>query len=615
MQRTREKPAILQDLRGIREVGEDFIDRIDEVHGLFNEPATSLQRIPGKLLATTGLAGGPIWSLHQLRFQDTVLMLTHDGPNLDYNRESLPAAGQFFAPGLSDLLEDESQIVTPDVSFDWPGAEYAQQIADRIEIEQAVDIQTPQGWGSEIVFGDPTVEVSPLSLEFNENPGRIDQSQNVTLQPMSRRSGYGGFCWILAEASESWVVFDAFRFVTNPNSFIWNSSYLVAISIDQYNAPAHEGTATLRFILVDGISATRRLLNSDNEVIQSAEVTVRVTTILTVVIASTMQRSTNYTLRLQTRYNQSYVPAGNINLSVNDTAVTITPSVVSNSGWGYGIREIAIQMVGGFSDLNLVLTALDPDTGLTGNTSLILTGTSQFTLTVEMGEVVWRGINFDLVIAAVGDASYVPSGNVDLLDNHTGDNIAPTFTNNAGWAGGQKTVVCQLAGGAGDQDGQVEAEISADSREGEVDVRVIPAANFAPAMDIYYDLGPGRTEYTQAVPPRHTDFPAGPIRVPYNVGLTTYYTSFWRDDTEWEIHFAYQGADNRWLFQIGRVAPSWWPSNDVPPLVYVLNTYAQNAGYDPAPFNWYRVPGPYPNCILGAGATQLMQNITVRSSL
>ena len=50
--RTLQQPFIEQALGGVREVGKDMTDIINEIHGMIDEPALSLTRMKGKLLMT-----------------------------------------------------------------------------------------------------------------------------------------------------------------------------------------------------------------------------------------------------------------------------------------------------------------------------------------------------------------------------------------------------------------------------------------------------------------------------------------------------------------------------------------------------------------------------------
>ena len=100
MRRTEEQANILKALDGIHQVGEEFDKTIDEIHGMYDSPARSLSRIPGKKLTTTGTGLDPIWSLHTLRFRDGVTILQREGANLRAWSSPPPVQGVRF-PAIS----------------------------------------------------------------------------------------------------------------------------------------------------------------------------------------------------------------------------------------------------------------------------------------------------------------------------------------------------------------------------------------------------------------------------------------------------------------------------------------------------------------------------------
>lgn len=77
---------------GIQEVRKDYIN---EVHGLTDINALSLQRSKGKLLCTTGM-GASIWTLQQLSFQDGSALIKHSGTGFDLESYLPPLQGTVF---------------------------------------------------------------------------------------------------------------------------------------------------------------------------------------------------------------------------------------------------------------------------------------------------------------------------------------------------------------------------------------------------------------------------------------------------------------------------------------------------------------------------------------
>ena len=117
MRRTQENTDITQHFTGIQEVGAEFGSRIDEIHGMYDKSMTSLTRIPGKLLMTTGIADGPIWSLHQLKFQDGSVRLSKEGGNYQAERFDLPPSGNLYPyPSFTNYPSPGFQIQNED----WP---------------------------------------------------------------------------------------------------------------------------------------------------------------------------------------------------------------------------------------------------------------------------------------------------------------------------------------------------------------------------------------------------------------------------------------------------------------------------------------------------------------
>lgn len=92
-------------------------------------------------------------------------------------------------------------------------------------------------------------------------------------------------------------------------------------------------------------------------------------------------------------------------------------------------------------------------------------GSAAFSVTVNGGNDIDRGVPFDVEIQAIknnGDHwwDYEPTGNVNinLTSADPADVIAPLLTDNTGWLNGRKVVSCTITGGGGDDAILVEAE-------------------------------------------------------------------------------------------------------------------------------------------------------------
>lgn len=171
--RTLENVEVTRALTGIREVGEDFADRIDEIHGLYDDPVTSLSRVPGKLLMSSGIAAGPIWSLHQLRFSDTIMMLSQEGPNLIVGTDPPPLSGRWYPPPDYPDSSEDPQIQ----AADWP-TPFKEEIEELSTARQS----RPPSYEPASPY-DYQVSVIPRSLDLECCYGAEDVSGGpITLQ-------------------------------------------------------------------------------------------------------------------------------------------------------------------------------------------------------------------------------------------------------------------------------------------------------------------------------------------------------------------------------------------------------------------------------------------------
>ena len=107
--RTEEELEMYRVFGGVHEVGKEE-SLVDEIHGMTDNPATILKRIPGKLLSCTGSLGGPVWTLTGLRFRDGQGIFRHDGTTIRVTQGS----GK-IAPGLVfDMPPVPDPIIPPD---------------------------------------------------------------------------------------------------------------------------------------------------------------------------------------------------------------------------------------------------------------------------------------------------------------------------------------------------------------------------------------------------------------------------------------------------------------------------------------------------------------------
>ena len=106
-------------LGGVRQVGDDINDRIDEIHGMFDPRAGSLHRMPGKLL-TSSSTTSTVWNINQLRFRDANTIVERIDGTLDVQPDLAPLPGFMFdeypllpAPDPRDYPEPTPPVNPP----------------------------------------------------------------------------------------------------------------------------------------------------------------------------------------------------------------------------------------------------------------------------------------------------------------------------------------------------------------------------------------------------------------------------------------------------------------------------------------------------------------------
>ena len=76
---TRDEKFTDQRFGGVRQVAPTIDEKILEIHGAYDKWHTSLCRVPGKILMTTGASTGSIFSIKQLVFKDGIRVFHHEG--------------------------------------------------------------------------------------------------------------------------------------------------------------------------------------------------------------------------------------------------------------------------------------------------------------------------------------------------------------------------------------------------------------------------------------------------------------------------------------------------------------------------------------------------------
>jgi hypothetical protein len=99
MQRSDGEQKILNELTGVIQTGGGD-DTVDEVHGMYDKFLTALHRIPGKIVMTSSVADGPVWTVQQLRFRDRMYRFVHEGAVFAVESDPMLPPGLYDGPKL-----------------------------------------------------------------------------------------------------------------------------------------------------------------------------------------------------------------------------------------------------------------------------------------------------------------------------------------------------------------------------------------------------------------------------------------------------------------------------------------------------------------------------------
>ena len=477
-------------LTGVQEVGEDYTDRIDEIHGMLDRPHTSLQRLPGKLLATTGLAEGPVWSLHQLRFRDTILMMVHEGTGINVSRETLPPAGRFFWNPNYPMLPETSVPSLIDAP-NWPPI-YEDSQGEVIDVSQSIEdiavqqaIATPNlpqsaaagggGNGSAKIYVDPFILEFVLPLQ----EGIFDYTSllQIIIGYWIQGFGFINITWS-GDGLEMWagqINTDEGRGPSKTTDWIdtlfWGVNGLNIYSI-RPAADIADGLSTFAvlFTMVDGYTNKKPLVNPDGSEIFTNLLVNVYKHAFTLTAPASVSRGETFNLEIQSIF-PDFVPQGDIDITHNSADLTITPSSTDNSGWSGGAKTVSCVFTGDGVLEDVALTVTDPATEATASAEVEVRLADGFTLSAP---VVARNVDFTLDISADGDAAYVPDVNVALSTDAADVFTVPigSVIDNTGWAGGAKSVTSRLDGGAGGTTVLATALDGVSGRIGSVNIKI-----------------------------------------------------------------------------------------------------------------------------------------------
>jgi hypothetical protein len=172
MIRSQSEAAILNNLSGIKETEPVIDDRLDELHGAFDNPMGSLHRTMGKLLTTVDTVSS-VWSIRQLRFREGPVVVERAGPVLGgTNQFGIRPPYVPLSDGLPD--DDPRRIVIGPERYEKPPMppfpdEPHREDADIPPVSQQIIPDAP----SYFPYDDWTLvlELEPASLTFNLTDG------------------------------------------------------------------------------------------------------------------------------------------------------------------------------------------------------------------------------------------------------------------------------------------------------------------------------------------------------------------------------------------------------------------------------------------------------------
>jgi len=492
MRRSEDSVMILDTLSGIREVGEDYADRIDEIHGMYDRKQGLLERTPGKLLATTGRLDGPIWSLHQLRFRDTILMFPHEGEEYRSSREIMFAQGQYFPPPTFEDPNGEGEDYGTDSPWwgftwgqqghhyggsgvfqaDWPGPSNPNStftttdddgntkttdIPDTMagfgvaSDQQSQDSGTPQGTaggGTGVTHLEPEIEAIPTSLNFSELAGDSGSSFHLT------RLNALGFVYTKIEWGGDWIILAASGHSPASSGWIftglsgesWGQDFSVAV--DESNAPPGLSSTVITLVAVTSpFSDSYTVRNSNGDMVLT-QVAVSILTHLTLSLlqVSAVRRNIPFLLLVRAHWNSSYNALVNLNL-VGGGLDNILPVSTPGTGWGGGMKTVACTITGGTGSNTAQIFAQDGSTpSMIGSLDVTVSDPDPFAVTVPSS--IWRSAAFDMTVDA-NDPLFVPHSNVPITEDAPDDSVAPDAMG-GGWTAGAKTTSLVVTGTGAD---------------------------------------------------------------------------------------------------------------------------------------------------------------------
>ena len=505
MRRTSEYISMLQGLTGIRQVGEDHLD---EVHGMYDREALSLERIPGKVLMSSGATSGPIWTLTQMRFQGRNAVFRHEGVGFIGQDDVAELPGQVF-PQPTFPIPDPIEWPEPDPSDPYVGPLEPFPPFPPFPPLPPLPSLPPINVVPPLLVdtGKASLSCDVLSLSFDETTGDPDWNdwQYVKLsKTVSDDFPYGGFCYILVtwETDVDWLSLQDVGATKGSTSFaidngdvisdFWSDPFKwLKAHIIEDKAPTGTSTAYVLLSAVTCFTALGRKLiqNPDNSYVATGFtvnlkklsiaalgfVTGTPTNIAVIPSGPAVSKTVVYHRVWETSpvyWKVRFSPIGTwppaSSYLVYDTdpaspisADTLLGPVEDDDNHNISMQVTPTDMVDGVTyHGDLIIDSYSDSAGA----DLVATDTlrvrtnavcsNSFTVTVP-GSMP-RGTAFDVTLQAVLTGTevpvpaYVPTGDVTLnLNSSDGDDtMLPVSTDNTGWVDGAKTFSCTITGGS-----------------------------------------------------------------------------------------------------------------------------------------------------------------------
>jgi len=236
----------LSGFTGIKEVGENLDDRIDEIHGMSDRHVGSLERVAGKLSSITSTTSS-IWSITQLRFGHFTPIINTTATNSEFQIE-------YVQPDWGDLDLDFDWMRIPRVQEDnyvnhYPddATEEEEKRDEIVEYYNKPNVPSrhptypPEGW----MAGSPVPGLLATPDVININNWNYDEIQTSIIDNINVVTGVHEDCFLLPvlvqiNPTREWFSISSAHWWTacHTGSFVWlmsnetdlSPSYIAALN-------------------------------------------------------------------------------------------------------------------------------------------------------------------------------------------------------------------------------------------------------------------------------------------------------------------------------------------------------------------------------------------------